>query len=60
MAGDPKDEAPSAAEQLRRQVEDAETDVTERRAERRDSEAGDSLTPSRDAQEQARDPEDDG
>jgi hypothetical protein len=60
MADDPKDRAPTAAEELERQVEDAETDVTGRRAARRDSEAGDSLTPSRDAQRQAHDPEGDG
>lgn len=51
--GKSKENAPSAVEELEHQVEKAETDVTEERARRRDSEAGDSLTPSRKAQREA-------
>ncbi|SCK17470.1 hypothetical protein H181DRAFT_01175 [Streptomyces sp. WMMB 714] len=54
--GKSKKNAPSAGEELEQQVEEAETDVTEERARRRDSEAGDSLTPSREAQRQAQEP----
>ncbi|MBB5937729.1 hypothetical protein [Streptomyces zagrosensis] len=45
--------APSAAEELEQEVENAETDVTEERNARHDSEAGDTLTPSPAAQRQA-------
>ncbi|WEV29491.1 hypothetical protein OYE22_33075 [Streptomyces sp. 71268] len=46
----------SAAEEVAREAEDAETDVTDERAARRDSTAGDTLTPSPHAQRQASDP----
>ncbi|MEU3961501.1 hypothetical protein AB0F42_17000 [Streptomyces buecherae] len=48
----------SAAQEVARAAEDAETDVTDERNARRDSTAGDTLTPSPRAQRQASDPAD--
>lgn len=48
--------AESAAQEVAHAVEDAETDVTDERNARRDSTAGDTLTPSPHAQRQASDP----
>ncbi|MFT2020222.1 hypothetical protein ACMA1D_31000 [Streptomyces sp. 796.1] len=46
----------TAAETVERAVEDAERDVTDENPDERDSEAGDTLTPSPHAQRQAADP----
>ncbi|MFF5719173.1 hypothetical protein [Streptomyces buecherae] len=46
----------SAAREVARAAEDAETDVTDERNARRDSTAGNTLTPSPHAQRQASDP----
>lgn len=43
-------------EEVERAAEDVETDVTDERSPRHDSEAGDTLTPSPHAQRQATDP----
>ncbi|MCF6525632.1 hypothetical protein [Streptomyces sp. JJ36] len=50
---DPEKYAPSASEELENELREAATDVTDEEAAAHESEAGDTLTPSRPAQRQA-------
>lgn len=55
---DPRDRAPSAGEELEREIREAETAVPEGSRDDHDSEAGDTLTPNQGAQREAQDPDD--